>query len=186
MGKKKRSTKKSKEDGKKIIMMGLDNAGKTSIYLSLTEKANLLTYCSVKPTRGLDVKTIIRSDSKYSIWDFGGQKQFRAEYIPKLPEYLEGSSKIIYVIDIQDQKRYADALEYLEIIISEIKKLKTALKISVFLHKYDKEIEDLPEYAPERIEEKLVSKIEDIVGPDLSYGIFRTSIYTLFHKVMIG
>ena len=39
----------------KILIMGLDNSGKTSILLSLQKKVNLLTYYSLKPTKGINI-----------------------------------------------------------------------------------------------------------------------------------
>src|SRR5512137_1028265 len=90
----------------KFLLLGLDNAGKTSIYLSLTREVNLLSYCKVNPTREMVVRNLETGNESYAIWDLGGQEQTRKQYISQLPEMLQHTDKIIYVIDIQDAERY--------------------------------------------------------------------------------
>ena len=46
----------------KILIMGLDNSGKTSILLSLRKDTNLLSYCALKPTLGIDIKKFDTED----------------------------------------------------------------------------------------------------------------------------
>ena len=50
------STLSPKPKPYKILIMGLDNSGKTSILISLSKDSNILSYCSIKPTIGCDIR----------------------------------------------------------------------------------------------------------------------------------
>ncbi|MHA1130339.1 MAG: ADP-ribosylation factor-like protein [Candidatus Helarchaeota archaeon] len=58
----------------KIVIMGLDNSGKTSIVLSLSKDTNLLSYFSLKPTQGINISTLEENGLRFVIWDFGGAR----------------------------------------------------------------------------------------------------------------
>jgi small GTP-binding protein len=170
------------EGPKKILIMGLDNSGKTSILLSLQRNTNLLSYFTLKPTRGINIVSIEDHGSKFSIWDFGGQEQYRNGYTQQLEEYLRETSKIIYVIDIQDIDRYDKALEYLKIIVDGLKKTGEKISFSIFLHKMDPELEGLEKFSDKTISRTLLVKMDAIIPPDFAYDLFKTSIYTVFQK----
>ena len=168
-------------ESRKILLLGLDNAGKTSIVLSLKRDANLMSYFSVNPTKGLEIGRIENQDSNFSIWDFGGQEQYRNQHIQKLDEYLKSANKLIFVIDIQDGERYDLALTYLDEILNALKKKKMAISLSIFLHKFDKHIVDLYE-EPSR---KLISKIKKLIPEEFPLEISKTTIYTIFEKTIV-
>src|SRR4030042_6836265 len=92
-------------EGEKIILMGLDNSGKTSILLSLKGDRNLMNYFSLKPTPGMQVSEVTGLGHQYFVWDFGGQESYRQHYFDDLPKYLEHTNRLIFVIDIQDRTR---------------------------------------------------------------------------------
>ena len=54
---------------KRVLMVGLDNAGKTTILYKLT----LDQIVSTIPTIGLNIETITYNDIKFHVWDLGGQ-----------------------------------------------------------------------------------------------------------------
>lgn len=177
MGKK----QKKEQKARKMLLMGLDNAGKTSLYLILSKNANLLSYYSVKPTKGLSIQTLNEGTDQYSIWDFGGQMQFRKDYLDNIDEYLKEADKIIYVIDIQDRTRYEESLEYLNQIVDAIKKKNVLIPFSIFLHKFDKGLEDDDNFKPERLNANLINKISNIMA-SFYFEVFKTTILTLFQK----
>lgn len=171
----------------KILIMGLDNSGKTSILISLSKDSNILSYCSLKPTIGCDIKTFETEESLMSIWDFGGQEKFREEYLTNFKNYLEGANKIIFVIDVQDIKRYELALEYCEKIINLLKEGGNPIELSIFLHKYDPNLSMKEEFEKidEIVESKLINELIGIIPPEFDYKLFKTSIYTVFDKYLI-
>lgn len=162
----------------KILIFGLTNSGKTSIVYSLQKKINLLNFINLKPTRGINKIEFEEGNTKFYIWDFGGQESYRKEYIERMDRYFNESKKFIYVIDIQEQNLYDSSLEFLEDIILILKNKELSMNISIFLHKYDPDLE-----IEEEIPINLVKKIEALIPKEFKYKIFKTSIYTVFRKM---
>ncbi|MHA1301319.1 MAG: ADP-ribosylation factor-like protein [Candidatus Helarchaeota archaeon] len=176
---------KNSENLKKIIIMGLENSGKTSIVLSLTKNTNLLSYCSLKPTIDIDRINYEYLGTKFSIWDFGGQKKYRDQYLKQLDSHLIGIDKVIYVIDVQDKEKYELALSYLAKIVEKLKNVKEQFETLIFLHKFDPNLELLPEYSDKNIDIQLIDKIEKILPSEIDYKIFKTTIYTVFQRSLV-
>ena len=175
-----------KEKLSKILIMGLDNSGKTSILISLSKDSNLLSYCSLKPTKGVKIqKYETQEDLLISVWDFGGQAQYREEYLANFKKYIDKVEKIIFVFDVQDVKRYKDALKYLEDIINLLKHEDKKIELSIFLHKYDPNISERIERIEETIKTELIDKLKSLIPKDFKYEIYRTTIYTVFEKILI-
>ena len=65
----------------KILVLGVENSGKTSIVLSLKGTENLLSYYSLKPTKGIEINKMKEEGKNFFVWDFGGQKKFRKQYL---------------------------------------------------------------------------------------------------------
>ncbi len=167
---------------KKFLIMGLENAGKTSIVLSLQRNTNLLSYCSLSPTKGRTIVNFQQRDTLFNIWDFGGQEQYRKDYLLHLDEYLTDVDKIFFVIDVQDTKNYGKALQYLQKIVEYLEKNEMHVELSIFLHKFDPYLEDLPDFSEERLSQNLFSKLKQIIPSNLPCAIFKTTIYTVFQK----
>ncbi len=164
----------------KVLFLGLDNGGKTSIILSLKKDVNLLDYTSLEPTKKYEQKVFEDGENKISIWDFGGQQQYREDHLKNLNVHLTEATKINYVIDIQDQLRYDLSLQYFEAILKVLKNENISIKLSIFLHKYDPHLE-----FDEEIVSDLINKINDKIPPNFDFNIFKTSIYTVFRKISV-
>jgi GTPase SAR1 family protein len=171
----------------KIMLMGLDNCGKSSILLSFREETNLLSYFSLNPTKGVNIETFETSPSNLVIWEFGGQKRYREDHLTNFNKYLKDVDKIIFIIDIQDDKRYELALQYFNDVISLLKKYEISLDIAIYFHKYDpnltrqEKFKDLDKITtPE-----LIDKIEKLILPEYNCSFYKTSIYTTFEKFLI-
>ncbi len=78
----------------KILMLGLDNAGKTTILYQM--KINE-TVSSV-PTVGFNVEDIKYKELQFTVWDIGGQTKLRDLW----HHYYNGSDAVIYVLDSAD------------------------------------------------------------------------------------
>ena len=85
----------------RILMIGLDSAGKTSTLLSLKNLEKQQTI----PTVGYNVETIIYKNTKLNIWDIGGQTNIR----PLWRRHFLGTQAIIFVIDSADADRFEEA-----------------------------------------------------------------------------
>ena len=165
----------------KILIMGLDNCGKTSILISLRKDANILSYFSLRPTKGVAIEKF----ENIVCWDLGGQKKYREEYIKDMGKYVKETNKIIFVIDVQDIKRYEVALEYLNRVVENLISSNINLDFSIFLHKYDPNLNKLTKFKDidNLIESQLVSEIRKTISSKFNYDIFKTTIYTIFEKI---
>ncbi|PWA23446.1 hypothetical protein CCH79_00006056 [Gambusia affinis] len=92
--------KGSTEQEVRIVLLGLDNAGKTTLLKSLaSEDVNTIT-----PTQGFNIKSVASHGMKLNVWDIGGQRKIR----PFWKKYLENTDLLIYVIDSADKKRFEE------------------------------------------------------------------------------
>ncbi len=177
----------------KILLLGLDDCGKTSVLLSLTGNKNLMSYSSYEPTKGYKhMKEIIsqqggniKTDSNNIFYEAGGQVLYRKDYIKQPKKYLEGFDKIIYIIDVQSNSRYEESLKYLSEILNKLIETEILSNIAVYLHKFDPGIELKEEYSDKNINNLLVNEIRQIIPPQFNYEIFKTSIFTVFRKNLV-
>ena len=170
---------------KKIVIMGLDNSGKSSIVLCLKGVKNLTSFSAIKPTRGFEINKFKTLGSNFNIWDFGGQEIFREDYVKNFKDHIKGTSKLIYVLDIQDRVRYDLSLQYLTKIITLLQENKLNPDFSLFLHKFDPDIEVINREINDELIQNLIKQIKDIIPQNFPHQIYKTSIYTVFQKSII-
>merc|ERR1719314_9992 len=85
----------------RILILGLDNAGKTTILYRLQVDEVVQTI----PTIGFNVETVQYKNIKFQVWDLGGQTSIR----PYWRCYYPNTQGIIYVVDSTDVDRLPDA-----------------------------------------------------------------------------
>jgi len=95
----------------KILMIGLDAAGKTSVLYKL--KLNELV--TTIPTIGFNVEHVQYRNLDMTIWDVGGQDKIR----PLWKHYYESADAIIYVVDSNDPDRIEEAAAELHKILAD-------------------------------------------------------------------
>jgi len=178
-----RMTENNEIKKKKLLVLGLENSGKTSILISLRKDTNLMSYCGMKPTKGIKIEEL----AGVSAWDFGGQEKYREEYLINFNKYSEKADKVIYVIDVQDLEKYDNALKYLEKIVNLLIKYKKFIDFSIFFHKYDPNLTKIKQFEniDATIDSKLITAIGKIIPPEIKYNIYYTTIYTLFEKTSV-
>ncbi|KAG7138960.1 ADP-ribosylation factor-like protein 2 like [Verticillium longisporum] len=116
-----------KDKEMRILMLGLDNAGKTTIVKKIMgEDVN-----TVSPTLGFIIKTIDYDGYKLNIWDVGGQKTLRSYW----RNYFEKTDALIWVVDATDRLRIEDCREELHGLLQE-ERLSGA-SLLVFANKTD-------------------------------------------------
>jgi len=111
----------------RILMLGLDAAGKTTILYKL----HLGELVSTVPTIGFNVETIEYKNLRMTIWDVGGQTQIRKLW----KHYYSGTNALIFVIDSSDKERIEIAKEELFNVLDD-EELNDA-KLLVFANKLD-------------------------------------------------
>ena len=81
----------------RILILGLDNAGKTT----LLYKLQLNQVIETVPTIGFNVETVTYKNLKLQVWDLGGQGTIR----PYWRCYYPNTNAVIYVVDSADKER---------------------------------------------------------------------------------
>merc|ERR1712187_610590 len=104
---------KAQEKEARILMLGLDNAGKTTILKKLSEE----DISHVMPTQDFNVKSLVHEGFKLNVWDIGGQKTIR----PYWSNYFESSDALVYVIDSSDARRLEESGNELRELLAEDK-----------------------------------------------------------------
>eukprot|EP00995_Heteronema_vittatum_P010922 NODE_647_length_1244_cov_249.381590_g468_i0.p1 GENE.NODE_647_length_1244_cov_249.381590_g468_i0~~NODE_647_length_1244_cov_249.381590_g468_i0.p1 ORF type:complete len:198 (-),score=67.76 NODE_647_length_1244_cov_249.381590_g468_i0:651-1190(-) len=111
----------------RILVLGLDNAGKTTILYKLQVGEVVTTI----PTIGFNVETIKYKNLKFQVWDLGGQTSIR----PYWRCYFSNTDAIIYVVDSSDRDRIAIAKQELYAMLEEEELRDTV--VMVFANKQD-------------------------------------------------
>jgi len=111
----------------RILMVGLDAAGKTTILYKL----KLGEVVTTIPTIGFNVETVDYKNISFTVWDVGGQDKIR----PLWRHYYQNTQGLIFVVDSNDRDRVEAAREELHKMINE-DELRDAV-ILVFANKQD-------------------------------------------------
>ncbi|KAI7861755.1 ADP-ribosylation factor family-domain-containing protein [Spinellus fusiger] len=113
----------------RILILGLDGAGKTTILYRL----QIGEVVSTIPTIGFNVETVAYKNIKFQVWDLGGQTSIR----PYWRCYYSNTDAVIYVVDSVDKDRMQTSREELHAMLEE-EELKDAALL-VFANKQDME-----------------------------------------------
>jgi len=169
-----------KKSAQKIVVVGLDNAGKTAILTKFGGKLGITDLASIKPTKGLARKHIKTSTLDLFIWDFGGQEAFRKMYFKYPEKYFLQLDLLIYVIDVQDSERFDESFDYFSNIIDILITLEENPYILIFVHKYDPDLRNEPAILlnVEFLKDHLRNFFEH-KDYDFDYEIYLTSIFSL-------
>merc|ERR1712233_116092 len=111
----------------RILMVGLDAAGKTTILYKL----KLGEVVTTIPTIGFNVETVEYKNISFTVWDVGGQDKIR----PLWRHYYQGTQGLIFVVDSNDRDRAEDAREELNKMLNE-DEMRDAVLL-VFANKQD-------------------------------------------------
>ena len=162
--------------GIKIVFTGLDNAGKTSIILSLLREFS--KFAIIKPTKGAQRRIYEFLDMHVSEWDLGGQEKYRITYLKDPDFYFERTEIMIYVVDIQNPDRISVSLNYLDNIIAQFKNLQIEPFVYIFFHKLDPDIYEKDKDEINNIILNIKSYIEKNMYYE-KYQFYETSIFNL-------
>lgn len=90
----------------RILIVGLDGAGKTTILykLKVGEVVNTV------PTIGFNVENVKYKNIDFDVWDVGGQDKMR----PLWSSFYKNAKGLVFVVDSSDSERVQEAREELE------------------------------------------------------------------------
>ncbi|KAG4067359.1 hypothetical protein HA402_000350 [Bradysia odoriphaga] len=122
-----RKLRSAPEKEVRILLLGLDNAGKTTILKQLASEE----VTQVTPTAGFNIKSVLSDGFKLNVWDIGGQQKIR----PYWKNYFENTDALVYVIDCSDRKRLLETGNELNELLIDEKLVQVPLL--VFANKQD-------------------------------------------------
>ena len=95
-----------------ILLLGLDNAGKTQILYCMKLGEAITT---TVPTLGFNIEQIEYKNLKFKAWDLGGQTRFRQMW----HHYYEHTDAVIFVIDSNDRDRFQESKQELHALLNQ-------------------------------------------------------------------
>lgn len=95
----------------RLLMLGLDAAGKTTILykMKINETVNTI------PTIGFNVETLKYKNLEFNTWDIGGQYKLRNLW----RHYYENTQGLIFVVDSNDGERLEECREALNDVLAD-------------------------------------------------------------------
>ncbi|XP_022914080.1 ADP ribosylation factor 4-like [Onthophagus taurus] len=111
----------------RILMVGLDCAGKTTILYRM----RLGKVVTSVPTIGFNIETVEFKNICFIVWDVGGQEKIRRLW----RHYYENTQGVIFVVDGADRNRIKEAEKELQNMIQETELRDAA--VLVFANKQD-------------------------------------------------
>ena len=111
----------------RILMVGLDNAGKTTVLYKL----KLGEVVTTIPTIGFNVETVEYKNISFTVWDVGGQTKIR----PLWRHYFQNTQGLIFVVDSNDRDRIHETKDELHKMLNE-DEMRDAVLL-VFANKQD-------------------------------------------------
>lgn len=81
---------KKNDKEQRLLILGLDNSGKTSILRQLSGEDPTNT----TPTQGFNIKSVVTEGFKLNVWDIGGQKAIRSYW----KNYFEATDGLVCIL----------------------------------------------------------------------------------------
>ncbi|MFQ5978143.1 MAG: ADP-ribosylation factor-like protein [Candidatus Heimdallarchaeota archaeon] len=91
----------------KVVLLGLDQAGKTSIVSAAVEEKPMASY---RPTRAVRISEVSIGTVKLQLWDLGGQEGFRQLWW----DFAIGAAGYLFIVDSADMKGINEAKNALQ------------------------------------------------------------------------
>ncbi len=157
----------------KIPVLGVDNAGKTSLITTLQREFKELS--SLAPTKKIERTKRNFFDKKIMVWDGGGQEEDRAKDAKRAETFFSDiGGEAFYVIDLQDKEKFDASFSYFDEIVSAIKEYSPDTTINLLIHKVDPGMESKQEVLDQfkKLSEEFVVRVSP-----LKMRVCQTTIY---------
>ncbi len=165
----------------KILMTGLDRAGKTSFLHAVKKRYSEII--KTLPTKGVarsEEKIFEEQNSTISVWDLGGQKTYREKFLEQRKVYLYNVDLLFYFIDVQDFSRINESVNLFSKVIASLIELEEFPPIVVCLNKTDPDIKKSKDIRANI--NTITEKISEI-SERFFVKIFETSIFDGFSLI---
>ena len=157
----------------KLSLVGLGGCGKTSLYSVAFAAKSPEETKSLSPTILYETRRHPFLGLQVGIFDFGGQEQYRKEYLEN-SDAFRGTDILVPIVDLHVPNKFAEAKEYFTGLLDIYRKNNEKPKIFLLLHKYDVE-----NYQKELLDTN-IQKAKEIfldIFKDYDFNYMLTSIY---------
>lgn len=161
----------------KLVIAGLDNAGKTSALIALRQKYNFYERVkNLKPTIKIDYSSFkFLKTFRINLWDMGGQRKFRKIYVNN-PIYFEDTDYIYYLIDIQDEIKFEETVEYLHELLDIYRTLSYSNEVIICFNKFDPQYRNSEDFLDRA---NMIKKLIISQNKDIKFEFYYTSYYDI-------
>jgi ADP-ribosylation factor-like protein 2 len=104
---------KEREREMRVLFLGLDNAGKTTVVRKLQGEDTE----QIAPTLGFSIVSLELGPHTLHVWDVGGQRSLRSYW----RNYFEENDAVVWVVDSADTRRLDDCAAELHSLLKEEK-----------------------------------------------------------------
>lgn len=101
------------DNPRKVCIVGLDNAGKTTI-IHFVKRG---MYKSHSPTLGVNLETLVLNNLEILVMDLGGQVAFRENW----SQYLPSAQLVVFVLDGSDVQRFKEADQAFQNVVKDMR-----------------------------------------------------------------
>eukprot|EP01097_Dermamoeba_algensis_P008215 TRINITY_DN538_c0_g1_i1.p1 TRINITY_DN538_c0_g1~~TRINITY_DN538_c0_g1_i1.p1 ORF type:complete len:192 (-),score=57.82 TRINITY_DN538_c0_g1_i1:91-666(-) len=143
----------------KILFLGLDNSGKSSVISYFESRGEVHT--SEEPTVGFKEKNIKYKSVNFRIWDVAGKENVRGLW----KHYYSDKDAVVFVLDASNADRLEQGINQLKLVLGE-----GELKDSVLLVLANKQ--DLPDAVDA---EAIRVKLQPFVGEKRVWKVFNST-----------
>ncbi|KAI9493456.1 Gtr1/RagA G protein conserved region-domain-containing protein [Zychaea mexicana] len=176
----------SGSDKPRILLMGLQRSGKSSIQRVVFGKMPPNDTLYLESTTKIQKEDITRSFIDFQIWDFPGQVNF-FDMAYDSQEIFGAVGALIFVIDAQDD--YSEALHRLFFTVTSAYRVNQNISFEVLIHKVDGLSDDYKIDTQRDVQQRMSDMLADaqLEHIHLSYyltSIYDHSIYEAFSKII--
>jgi GTPase SAR1 family protein len=163
----------AKKEVYKILILGLQASGKTTIIKTVTEGHIPIGEEQYHPTIDYERKRIAIAGQEIVIFDLGGQTSFLDRFTDGLSDLIfSGVKALIFVVDSKEIKDITLAKYYLDESLKKLTQYSPTASAYVFQHKTD--------LIPGNLKDEVRKTITDhlFVGIPIHLRYFETSVFT--------
>ena len=136
----------------RLLMLGLDAAGKTTVLYKLRHGETITTI----PTIGFNVEELQYKKLRMQVWDVGGQQKIRKLW----RHYYQGVEGLIYIIDSSDSERIEEAQIELQSILED-EAFPSDACVLIFANKQDLPLAMTPQEVLEKLQLRSMRALQD-------------------------
>ena len=159
--------------GHKILIAGLQEAGKTAIKRIFFLRQQAVDVKNLKATIDYERMAVKIAGVPITVVDLGGQRIFIKRFLSKFSPFVFNNVKfLIFVIDVSQKSTRNNAIQYFSSCVKKLQEYSNNADVFVFLHKNDL-VRQSPNY--ESIHEQFKEQFQ--LESTIKIKFFRTTIF---------